>query len=145
MPTVKARIKRHIHYKLARRIKLYFFISIVMVGVVVYEVIATGLSPFIALWLGILGIFIGSLFARMFKVYRDRKEMMITSRMDQIGGILLWVYLMFSVARHFIISHYVQASFVFAITFAIVAGVMIGRFLGMRKSILKILKKQEII
>lgn len=145
MPTKRAHIKRHVHHKLARRIKLYLFISLAMIGIVVYEVITTGLNPFIALGLGIGGIVIGFFLSRMFQIFWDKKEQIITSRIDKIGWILLWLYMVFSLSRHFLISYFVQASFVSAITFSIVAGVMIGRFLGIRKTVMRILRKQEII
>jgi hypothetical protein len=49
MPNKKARIKRHVHKRLSNKMKLYFAFSIIMIGIVVYEVITTGVNPFLAL------------------------------------------------------------------------------------------------
>ena len=141
----KARIKKHIHKKLSNKMKLYFVFSVIMVGIVVYEVIKTGFNPFLALgirWIGLIGWYYLS---RMFKIYRHIKDQIITSRVDRIGWIILWIYMVFSFLRRYLIGLLVPASMVFTITFSLVAGIMIGRFFGMRGTIMKILRKQEIV
>lgn len=56
METKREHIKKYIHKKLSNKIRLYFAFSIIMIGIVVYEVIITGFNPFLALGLRGLGI-----------------------------------------------------------------------------------------
>ena len=144
MKSKNAHIKKHVHHKLAKRMKIYFFISAIMVGIVVYEVIITWLNPLLALGLAVLGGIIGFFVSRMFHIFWDEKEQVITSRIDQIGGIILWIYLIFSFARHYLIGLFVATPLVFVVTFALVGWIMVGRFLGMRSKILKVFKGQKI-
>jgi hypothetical protein len=53
--------------------------------------------------------------------------------------------MVFSILRHYLIGLFIETPLVFVVTFSIVAGIMIGRFLGMRDTIMKILKKQKIV
>ena len=145
MKTKREHIKKHIHYKLANRIKIYFAISIIMIGVVVYEVITTWFNPFLALGLRGIGLIAWYYLSRMFKIYWHIEDKIITSRVDRIWWIILWVYMAFSFLRHYLIGLFVQAPLVFVVTFSLVAGIMIGRFFWMRDTIIKILKKQEIL
>ena len=145
MKTKRERIKKHIHYKLAKRIKIYFAISVIMIGIVAYELIITKFNPFLALGLRWIGLIVWYYLSRMFKIYWHIEDQIITSRVDRIGWIILWIYMAFSFLRHYLIGLFVQAPLVFVVTFSLVAGIMIGRFLGMRDTIRKILRKQEIL
>jgi len=145
MTDKKARIKKHIHKKLSKKMKIYFVFSLIMIGIVVYEIITTGLNPLLALgirWIGLIAWFFMS---RMFQIYRHIEEQVVTSRVDKIGWIILWIYIIFSFSRRYLVGLFFEHSLVFVITFSLVAGIMIGRFLWMRDTIIKILKKQEII
>lgn len=145
MKTKRAHIKKYIHPKLAKRIKIYFFISALMLGIVIYEILTTQVNPFIAIGIFLGGIIVWFFMARMFQIFWDKKEQLITSRIDTIGWIILWVYMVFSFSRHYLISLFVKAPLVFVITFSLVGWIMIGRFFGMRETVIKILKKQWIL
>jgi F0F1-type ATP synthase assembly protein I len=141
----KKKFQQHVHHKLSQRMKIYFFISLIMIGVVIYEIVITWYNPLFALWFELLGIIIGIGVARMFHISWNEEEQVVVSRIDQFGGIILWFYLVFSLARHYLISMFISNSFVFVVTFALVSGIMIGRFIGMRNNIFKILKDNDII
>ena len=145
MPNKKARMKRHINKKLSNRMKLYFAFSIIMIAIVIYEIFKTGFNPFLALGIRFIWMIGWYYLSRMFQIYRHIEDQIVTSRVDRIGWVILWVYMVFSLLRRYLIGLFVPASMVFVITFSLVAGIMIGRFFGMRGTIRKILKKQEIV
>lgn len=136
--------KKHVDKKLSSRMKIYFFISIIMIWIVVYELAITAINPLI-----VVGIFLGSigfgfLMSRMFHISWNADEQVITSRIDKFGGFVLAVYLVFSLARYFLLESYVRHSWVTIITFTTISGVMVGRFLGMRRKIFSVIKEQEL-
>ena len=81
----------------------------------------------------------------MFKIFRHPDEQLVTSRIDRLGWVILSCYILFAFARHYLLDEFIKNSFVIVVTFAIIAGIMIGRFLGMRRSIYKTLKQQDLI
>ena len=81
----------------------------------------------------------------MFHISWDEDNEIVTSRMDKIGGIVLVGYMIFSFARHYLLTEYISKTFILPITFAIVSGVMIGRYIGMRNKVHRVLKGQDII
>lgn len=141
----KTLIKQHVDKKLSQRMKIFFFISLALIAVVIYEVIITWYNPLFAVWFELLGIVIGILVSRMFHISWDEDEQQVISRMDKLGGIILWSYILFSLSRHYLLSIFIPTGFVFVVTFTLVSGIMIGRFLGMRYNILKILKDNNIL
>lgn len=138
-------IKKHIDLILIRRMKIYFFIAIFMIAIMIYEIIATWFNPLIALSIFLLGILVWFFISRMFKIFWNKKEQVISSRIDVIWWIILCIYIYFSFSRYYLIGLFVQSPLVFVVTFSSIAWVMLGRFLAMRRSIIQILRKQEII
>lgn len=138
-------IKQHLDTKLSRRMKIYFFLSIIMTLIMVYEVIITWYDPLYAILFFGGSILIGFVVSRMFKVFWNPDEQLVTSRIDTLGWIILWCYIVFAFARHYLLGEFIKNSFVIVVTFAIIAGVMIGRFVGMRRTVYKTLKKQGLV
>ena len=145
MKIKKPSFTQHLDKKLSRRLKMYLILSFVMFGIFIYEVIITHYT----LWYGLL-FFVGSsilgfFVARMFHISWDEDNEIVTSRMDKIWGIILVGYMIFSFSRHYLLTEYVPKTFILPITFAIVSGVMIGRYIGMRNKVHRVLKGQDII
>ena len=82
--------------------------------------------------------------SRMFHISWNEDEQVVTSRIDKIGGVILGIYMIFSLSRHFLLESYVRHSWVTIITFTTISGVMVGRFLGMRRKILSVIEEQDL-
>lgn len=141
----KVSTKKHIHPKLSKKVKIYFVNSIIMIGIATYETIMTKTNPLLAIGIGCIWILIWLFIARSYQIFWHTKEKIITSRIDSIWRIILWIYTAFSLSKRIIIGFFVPNSSVIAITFALVSGIMIWRFLGTRDTIINILKKQKIL
>ena len=74
--------KKHLDKKLRRRMIMYFIMSVIILGVVIYEFIITSISRRLALVAIAVGLGIGLLTHRMFKIYRHEDEAKIMSRID---------------------------------------------------------------
>jgi hypothetical protein len=128
--------------KLRNRLGLYLFISVVIFGVVVYQITQNNIGISLPLLGLIVGVFIGILFSRTYKIYWDHDGQQVVSRMDSYGIALLVLYILFEIFRERIVGIFVPGPALFGVSFAVLAGVMYGRVLGMRGKIGRIIKEQ---
>jgi hypothetical protein len=63
---------------------------------------------------------------------------------DTLGFFVLLLYMAFSVSRTWLFGHWIHGSVLTAFTYSILAGVMLGRIVGMRLKIKNILAEQSI-
>ncbi len=137
--------QKNISKKLRRRLQIYFFISIILFIVVCYEIIVH-LVPFSFALIGIVvGTAIGFIAARMFHLSWNHDAQEIVSRLDLFGIGILILYIVFAIFRTKIIGHFVHGSSVGGISLSTANGVMIGRVLGTRGRIIKILREQKLL
>jgi uncharacterized membrane protein YqgA involved in biofilm formation len=133
-----------VHTRLKRRIVLFLGISVVMTGISIFHVIREWISILYTI-LGLsIGLVIGLSVARIFKISWDKKAKQVISKFDTIGIIILVLYLAFEIFRTKIVGYFVNRHSVFAVSFAILAGVMYGRFLGIRGKIRQIFEEEGI-
>ena len=91
----------------------------------------------------LLGLVVGIIVSRMYRLSWDEEAGQVISNMDWIGVIILVFYIIFILTRTLLVGYWVQGAPYFAIILTITAGVMIGRVLGTRQGIHKILKDLE--
>lgn len=141
-------LRKHIHHvdkKLKFRLRLYFIIAIVMLSIVFYDIFKNILSIEFALIATGIGIAVGVISARMSNISWNKDANKIATSLDKFGVIFTGIYIVFAVFRQQLIGLFVHGPIVGAISFSIAAGVMIGRVVGTRGAILKILEEQKII
>ena len=148
MPKRQRSLRKHVHHvdkKLRFRLRLYSIISLAMLGIVLYEIFINILPLEFAVVGIFIGLFVGIISARMYNLSWNHDAKKIVSRLDMLGIIILTVYIVFAIFRTKLISYFVQGPVVGAISFSIIAGMMIGRVVGTRNAIIEILKEREII
>lgn len=144
----KKPLRRHAHHvdkKLRFRLRLYSIISLVMLGVVLYDIFQKTLPLEFATFGILIGLVLGIISARRYHLSWDKDAKKIVSRLDLIGIIILVLYIGFVIVRSKLIGIFVQGPVVGAVSFSITAGVMIGRVVGTRNAIIEILREREII
>lgn len=142
MHIIRRKHTKHLDKKLRFRLIIYFIISVILLGIVSFEVWTNRVSPMLAVIGLIIGLGIGFLTARMFLISWDKDAKKVIARLDILGGIILALYIMTAVMRTRIIGQYVQSSYVTGTSLSVVAGIMIGRVFGTGHKIGKILKEQ---
>jgi hypothetical protein len=131
--------KKHIDRKLIFRLWIFFGIVLVLTGLVLYDVIQGIIDIELAFGGFLLGLFLGYITSRIFIIHWHEDNAKVVSRLDAIGATILLIYMAISLSRTWIFEHWIHGSMLTAFTFSILAGIMLGRLLGMLLKIRTIL------
>jgi hypothetical protein len=137
-------VKKHIDRKLIFRIRIFYVIGILLTGLMLYEVLEGIIGIELSLGGFLLGLFLGFIATRMFIIHWHEERAKVVSRFDKIGIIILLLYVAFSASRTWLFGHWIHGSVLTAFTYSILAGIMIGRIVGMRLKIKNILSEHVI-
>ncbi|MCE8429881.1 MAG: hypothetical protein J5U19_16020 [Candidatus Methanoperedens sp.] len=96
-----------------------------------YEVLEGIIGIELALGGFFLGLFLGFIATRMFIIHWHEERAKVVSRFDTIGIFVMLLYIAFSASRTWLFGHWIHGSVLTAFTYSILAGVMIGRIVGM--------------
>lgn len=143
----RSSLNKHYHHldkRLQFRLRLYFLISLILLGVLIFN-IARGALRFDYGLLGLAaGIVVGIVTSRMFHISWNKDTKKIVSRLDAFGIGVLILYIVFEVFREKIVGYFTHDFEVATVGFAVLAGSMFGRILGTRGKIIEILKEQRV-
>lgn len=142
---VKRPPKKHIDNRLQRRLKLYGIISFILLCVVGFDILTSTMNILQAVLGVALGVGVGVVSARMFHISWDQNAGKTVARLDLFGGIILMCYIVFAFFRNQLLGEFVHGAALGGVSMAVVTGIMVGRILGMRGKILKVLKEQQLI
>lgn len=147
MATKKLHSHSHTHHidkKLRFRLRLYFGITIILIGVLFFNVIRGELSMMYGLLGLIAGTGLGIIASRMYHTSWDHNAKKVISRLDTYGIAILILYILFELFRDTVVRYFTHDSQVATTGFAVLAGVMLGRVIGTRGKIISILKEQNV-
>ena len=138
-------IGQYLEGRLIRRIRILTIISLAMLAVIAFEVLHGTFDVLLVLGGVIIGLVVGIIASRMFHLSWDEESGNVIGRIDWIGVIILIFYISFMIARTLLLGYLIQGAPLFAIILSITAGTMIGRVMGTRRSIKKVLKAWKIL
>ncbi len=141
----KSPVVPYLDKRLIFRLRIYTLVMIFMLLVISGEVLSGTFSVAWALGGILIGLGVGILATRMYRLSWDEDTSHVISRIDWIGGIILICYLIFVFTRTYYLSYWVQGTPLMGIIFSITAGTMLGRVLGTRRGIQKVLKTWHIL
>jgi hypothetical protein len=122
---------------------MYLIVTIVIFAAIVIEVLAGRFGLALALIGVCIGLLVGIIVSRSYRLSWDEETNNVIGRIDWIGAILLVCYLVFVFTKSYFAGFYVQGAALFAVVLGITAGTMLGRVLGTRRGINKLLKTLE--
>ncbi len=135
---LKEDARQHLDPKLRRSLRLFLVISALLLAVVIYETIHDHANVgYVALGL-IAGIALGTVLSRMYKISWDHDAQRATYRIDIVGGIVLGLYVVFSLFRGNLVGFLAPGQSAAAMSMALLAGAMYGRVLGSGRTIVKV-------
>lgn len=144
MPLSKRReVGRFVHRKLLFRLRRLAIIFIIITAILIYEISQHYSAGYLAGLGFLLGIVIGLLVGRrMHNISWDAATNKAVTKMDRLGIIILILYILFAISRHWILSHWLQGYALTAFSLSIAAGGMLGRLWTTRQRIRQVLKEE---
>ena len=134
-----------VHMRLRIRLVIYFVISIIVLGISIFHIVNEHASIGLSVVGLLAGVIIGILASRILKITWDAGASQVVSRFDTIGITILVAYIIFEVNRERIVGQFVSDTSVVSVSFAVLAGLMYGRVLGIRGKIRKIFKEEGVV
>lgn len=136
---------KHIERKLVVRLIIFFVISLVLMGIAVFNVISGKIGVLHGSGGLILGLIVGFLAGRMFNIFWHPESERVVSRLDAMGVMILALYIIMEIERKWVFGHWIEGPALAAFSFVVLTGLILGRFLSMVLKIRKILIEEEIL
>ena len=129
--------------RLRTRLWLFGAIALALCALIIRDVVrgdATWWSAIIAFAIGgAVGIPLGML--RTVEWHETGEE--IVSKMDIMGGVAIAAYIVFDISREWLLGHWFSGADLTTIAFSVLAGALLGRFVGMHASIQRALSSPK--
>lgn len=132
-------IKQYAHPRIKFRIIAYIILSLLMIGIAVYDIAMDYVGIISSSIVVIIGLAIGYAISRMFHISWDHEAELVVSRLDTFGVIILIAYIFLELRRTELVGIFVNDGSAYALSFILLTGIMIGRVLGIRRRVQKIL------
>ncbi len=129
--------------RLRVRLALFFLISFVIGFLVLTDVIKGEAAWWMALAALAVGLVIGYIYGRFARVRWHPTEEKIIMQYDVLGFIIIGAYILFGIFRELLLEHFLGAVALQAITFSVLTGVLIGRFLGLHVANMRVLRERN--
>ena len=134
--------KQFVDKKLIFKLRLFIILFTGMLSISIYEAFQSYISFGWAIVGFIAGGAIGLLIGWGANVIWHEEANKVITKMDILSGVILVVYIIFAILRRWIFRHWFSGNELSAFIFCLSSGVMMGRFLSIRRQVVKILKAQ---
>lgn len=144
-PKTGKEIRVHVEKKLIIRLRIFFFLIFILFDIIIYEISMGYISPVLSLFGAVCGFGSALVFVRRKRIYWEEETSKVIAKMDQIGILILVIYIAFIITRHWLLHQWLHGNQVTAFTLSFAAGGMAGRVWSIRRQIRKVLKSRQII
>lgn len=121
------------------RVRIFGVVFLLLAVAYGVAILSNPLNPFAAAVVPVVGLGVGVIVGRMYRISWDAEASAVIGNIDWIGGIVLVVYLVFAFSRERLVGQWIDdATDVTTLVLGLTAGVMLGRVLAMRRSILRV-------
>ncbi len=132
---------KHVDRKLLIRLSIFLGIALAMIGIVVSDVVRGDLSWWFAL-LGVLGGgVIGYVLGRILTVKWHEGKRQAVMQMDVVGFAAIGIYIGLRIGENYVLGEWFAGAALSTLSLATLAGLLLGRFLGLRMSIEKLIEE----
>ena len=120
-----------LHNKLLIRTRILFIIATILLGVVLYNVFTRDLDVLWAIFIGVVGFFLGVfVFSQMNVVnWNEEKEVVKSGKMDKVWYIALALYIFFEIGLRTLLKEYFPLE-VIPLLLSGISWTLIGRGIG---------------
>ncbi len=135
----------HLHKRLRRQLFLYGLLAFAFCCFATYHTVAEDIPIIFALSGFLIGGIAGIIFSRMLHISWDKDAGKVIGRFDAVGFALLTAYIIFEVYRTRLVALFVNGPAVLVTSLALLAGIMVGRVIGIRGKVREVLQEQSIV
>lgn len=137
--------KKYLHKRVFSQLIIFLLISLVMLGIVGFDIMQGQLSFKLGIGGIFLGLVVGYLVGRIFSIKWHQPTQKVIINMDRTGIIIIVIYVVFRILGEQLFGEFLHGNALTAFTFSMLAGIMIGRLVSMYRRIISILKEQKIL
>lgn len=125
--------------RLYARQRIFQIIALILLGLIIYDTYIGDITWWVALIAIVIGLILGFIMGRLVRVRWDVEAQQVVTHMDIVGIIVIVLYIAFAFFRNALLSHWLTGAALTATSFALAAGILYGRYLGMRHSVNKVI------
>lgn len=138
-------LRTHVHSRVLIQLIIFALVSLGLLGAVFYDAFMGEVGVgFVALAL-VIGIAVGFLVAKIFKLAWHEDTRKVIMSLDRMSFVLIGVYVLFRIFGEQILGQYIHGAALTAVTFALLAGILLGRLVSIWKSVSRILREQGVL
>lgn len=138
-PSRRDRVRRRVDRPIRIRVTLYAVIFLVLAVIVVVDAVRIGgRSALPVVIFLVVGLVVGAIASRMFRLSWDADSGRVVGRIDTVGVVVLVLYLAFSIFRGRLVGLWFEAPVVGVASLAVLAGVMAGQVLTTRRGVIRV-------
>jgi hypothetical protein len=138
-PVTREHIHEHVPKNLRNRVRIYFAISAIIIVAIVYRLFVDQEDFWYALLAFAIGIIVGIVVSRMYKIWWDTDAEKVASRLDIYGVILLVAYIAFELTGEHYIRQIFAGPMILTMILALSGGAVLGRGIGIGRKMFKVL------
>ncbi len=114
--------------KLRRQLRIFYLIALVLLAITLYRVVRGEVAAGPALFALALGVALGAVVSRVYRLGWDEETRTIVGEIDIVGGVILTLYLVFALTKGRLIGQWVvDAHEASVLGLGLTGGVMLGR------------------
>ncbi len=135
--------RKHVCKKLRKRLKIFFIIIFIILGISAHKIFRGDVSFPLAIFSLSIGTAIGLIAGRMFKTLWHEEEQQVVTKLDRMGTVILVIYIGIEIGKKWIFGHWLNGNELNAFALIFLAGLLIGRLFAMIKGIRKVLIEEK--
>jgi hypothetical protein len=136
-------IHRQVHRRILIQLAILLIVAVGLFVTVVHDALVGEIGLVSVIVAAAIGIGVGYLAGRMFLLSWHEDTQKVIMRMDRTGFVLIALYVVFRMFSAQILGSYFSGVALSAISFAVLDGILVGRFLSIWRNILRILTEQS--
>ncbi len=135
--------KEFVHKKLVFRLRLFLALFSIMLIIGLYDISYSYITIAKATLAFFTGMVLGYVVGSASKVIWHEEANKVMVKMDIVSGVILVLYIIFAIFKRTIFQHWFNGNELSAFVISLSAGIMLGRFVSIRKQIIAVLKQQD--
>jgi hypothetical protein len=138
-------IARHLHRRIVIQLTLFVVISLTLFTIVIIDSLTNNLNLVWILLGAVIGVGLGYIVGKAFKLNWHEDSQKIIMKIDRTGFAIIIVYVLIRSLANSEAGNLFDGLEFIAVTYSLLGGIMIGRLLSMGRTIVRLLREQQII